>query len=297
MPGRGVGMRTAVITTVHGRGAHLQRQRDGLAAGSVRPDLHVVVAMDDPDMHSWLEGETLATAVVECAVGAGGLPLARARNLGAAAALADGAQLLIFLDVDCIPATTMVQRYRDVGKTPSHRDALLCGPVAYLPSPGPAGYPETGLDRLANPHPARPAPQADTVLSGSDHRLFWSLSFAVTAPTWGVIGGFCEDYCGYGGEDTDFAQTAAALDVPLRWIGGAEAFHQYHPVSDPPVEHVRDIVRNARIFQRRWGWLPMGGWLDQFESRGLITRDAAGRPSLTGDESCLVRSTAGTPAT
>ncbi len=296
MPGRGVGMRTAVITTVHGRGAHLQRQRAGLVAGSVRPDLQVVVAMDDPDVHSRLVDAALPTAVVECAVGMDGLPLAQARNAGATAALANGAHLLIFLDVDCIPATSMVQRYRDVGGTPSHRDALLCGPVAYLPPPGPAGYPATGLDRLADPHPARPAPQPDTVLAGSDHRLFWSLSFAVTAPTWHVIGGFCEEYCGYGGEDTDFAQTAATLDVPLRWVGGAEAFHQHHHVSDPPVEHVRDIVRNARIFRRRWGWLPMGGWLDQFEARGLITMDAAGYPQFTGEESCLVRSTMGTPA-
>ncbi|MGN7781277.1 glycosyltransferase family 2 protein [Mycolicibacterium sp. 22603] len=278
-------MRTAVVTTVHGRGVHLQRQRAGLAAGSARPDLHVVVAMDDPDVHTRLAGAAVPTAVIECAIGAGGLPLARARNIGAAAALADGAQLLIFLDVDCIPAATMVQRYRDVGGTPSHRGALLCGPVAYLPPPGPAGYPATGLDRLSDPHPARPAPRAGAVLPGSDHRLFWSLSFAVTAPTWLVIGGFCEDYSGYGGEDTDFAQAAAARDVPLRWVGGAEAFHQYHLVSDPPVEHVRDIVRNARIFQRRWGWLPMQGWLEKFEARGLITRDADGHPQLSGDES------------
>ena len=32
-----------------------------------------------------------------------GLPLAAARNVGAAAALTLGAELMIFLDVDCLP--------------------------------------------------------------------------------------------------------------------------------------------------------------------------------------------------
>jgi hypothetical protein len=40
----------------------------------------------------------------------------------------------------------------------------------------------------------------------------------------------------------------------MRWIGGAHAFHQFHPVSDPPVQHLYDIVRNAEIFHQRWGW-------------------------------------------
>jgi hypothetical protein len=61
----------------------------------------------------------------------------------------------------------------------------------------------------------------------------------------------------------------------MRWVGGADAFHQYHPVSDPPIEHLDDIVRNAAIFHQRWGWWPMQGWLREFEARGLIRRDAS----------------------
>ena len=48
-------------------------------------------------------------------------------------------------------------------------------------------------------------------------------------------------------------------------------------MSRPPVEHVDDIVRNAEIFRRRWGATPMLGWLEAFEERGLVERDAAGR--------------------
>jgi GT2 family glycosyltransferase len=95
----------------------------------------------------------------------------------------------------------------------------------------------------------------------------------VSADTWSRLGGFCEQYAGYGGEDTDFAWVAASLGVPLIWVGGAHAYHQHHPVSDPPVEHLEEIVVNARTFRRRWGRWPMAGWLDAFEERGLLIRD------------------------
>lgn len=87
---------------------------------------------------------------------------------------------------------------------------------------------------MINPHPARPAPPDGDVVSSADYELFWSLSFALTAATWRRIGGFYDRYRGYGAEDTGFAQTARAARVPMRWVGGAHAFHQFHSVSDPP---------------------------------------------------------------
>lgn len=41
--------------------------------------------------------------------------------------------------------------------------------------------------------------------------------------------------------------------MKLTWVGGADAYHQFHPVSDPPVEHPDDILINAGVFHRRWG--------------------------------------------
>ena len=60
-------------------------------------------------------------------------------------------------------------------------------------------------------------------------------------------------------------------------MGAARAFHQWHPVSRPPVEHVDDILRNAGIYRSRWGTTPMLGWLEAFEERGLVRRDDDGR--------------------
>jgi hypothetical protein len=154
---------SAVITLVAGRHAHLALHRRGLLASSVRPDLHVLVAMNDPAARGVLDGGTPGPDVVE----------------------------------------------------------LRCR--------------------------ARP----------------------VVARARGV----CEQYYGYGGEDTDFGQLAARRGVVLTWIGRAWAYHQYHPSPDPPVQHLHDIIRNAGIFHRRWGWGPMGGWLHEFERRGLTAFD------------------------
>ncbi|KGI70597.1 glycosyltransferase family 2 protein [Mycolicibacterium rufum] len=260
--------RTAVITVVQGRHDHFVRQQVGFSTCQPPPDQRCVVAMDDPVI------PTLAAPgvhVVECRSLAAGLPLARARNQGAAEAIRRGADLLIFLDVDCIPGPALIDRYLD-----AHRrvdgDALLCGPVTYLP-PAADGYPPEDLDALTDPHPARPAPPPGVLQAESNHDLFWSLSFAVSVATWRRLGGFCEDYAGYGGEDTDLGAVAAARGIPLYWVGGAHAYHQHHAVSDPPVEHLDAIVANARVFRRRWGRWPMTGWLDAFEDEGLITRD------------------------
>lgn len=273
-------MRTAVVTAVRGRTSHLRNQLEGLARSTVSVDRHVLVAIDDDDVARTVPPGDSRTQVISYHPTGQRIPMAAARNLGAHAAVDDGAELLIFLDVDCIPAPGMAGGYRRAAEDPQHRGALLCGPVTYLPAAGPGGYDLLRLNAQTAPHPARPAPGAGEVLVSTEYELFWSLSFAVTTPVWRRIGGFCTQYTGYGGEDTDFAQKAAAQGITMRWVGGAHAFHQHHPISDPPVEHVHDIVANAVIFHGRWGWWPMQGWLDAFADHGLIRFDPDGRPRV-----------------
>ena len=268
-------MRTAVITPVSGRHGHLDMQRRGLGRSAVPAHSHVVVCMADRDAADVAAARPGPPVVpVHVDVPDGRLPLARARNAGAATAIRSGAELLVFLDVDCIPGHELIGRYVDCARQdPGPR--LFCGPVTYLPPPPPAGYDLERLARLTDPHPARPSPAGGETLPDGDPRLFWSLSFAVRPDVWQRIGGFCEEYVGYGAEDTDFGQRAAAAGVRLDWIGGADAYHQFHPTSDPPVQHVDDVIANARIFFRRWGWWPMTGWLTAFERLGLARYDAA----------------------
>lgn len=260
----------AVVTVVSGRHAHLRAQRVSLAAGRRRPDLHVVVAIEDPEVAAVVrDGSGVRTTVVPLARAAGRLPLATARNAGVAAALAAGAQLLVLLDVDCLADEELLSVYERAAADPATAGDLLCGSVTYLPAG--AGCSPSELRSLRDPHPARPDPAPGTVLAG-DHALFWSLSFAVTDSAWRRVGGFCEKYLGYGGEDTDFAQLARAAGVGLTWVGGADAFHQHHPTASPPVQHLEDILRNGAIFAGRWGWWPMTGWLEEFDRLGLVRK-------------------------
>lgn len=265
-------MMLAVVTVVSGRHSHLRAQRTSLAGGRRRPDLHVVVAIDDEAVARVVQdGSALPTTVVGVDRSDGHLPLAAARNAGASVALAAGAELLVLLDVDCLADEGLLATYERVAQDPSAADSLLCGSVTYLPEG--AGASPAELRRRRAPHPARPDPEPGAVLAG-EYELFWSLSFAVTARTWQRIGGFCEEYLGYGAEDTDFAQVARDAGVRLNWVGGADAFHQYHPSVSPPVQHLADILRNGEIFARRWGWWPMTGWLQEFARLGLVVHSS-----------------------
>jgi len=273
-------MAEVVITLVHGRHEHLLRQWRMLR--TVAPEVpYVVIAMGDNAIAGLLRLDPHAH-VVEIPVTPDGLPLAAARNLGVRTArqLGGEPELLVILDVDCLPGPGLITRYAEAGRRAP--EDLLCGPVTYLPQ---GLLPETpeALAAATAPHPARPAPEAGDLERDGVHDLFWSLSFALTPATWDRIGGFCEEFTGYGGEDTDFAWRAKAAGVGLAWVGGAHAYHQWHPVSTPPIEHLDDIVRNAQIVHRRWGRWPMRGWLDAFEASGLITwrMDASGTPRPT----------------
>jgi N-acetylglucosaminyl-diphospho-decaprenol L-rhamnosyltransferase len=283
--------RTAVLTIVRGRHDHLRGQLLGLRRSTSAPRWHVVAAMGDPAVRGVVaehagDGST-ETVVVDVPVGDDGeLPLARARNAAAAAAIERGAELLVLLDVDCVPSPGLLAAYeraaREVagdGDADAPGPALLCGAVTYLPE-GVRVRTGADLDRLpalTRPHPARPAPAPGEVRRAEESQwwLFWSLSFATTARDWRRFGGFCEEYRGYGGEDTDVAASVRALGGSLSWVGGADAFHQHHPTQDPPVQHLDAILRNVEVFQRRWGWYPMGGWLERFRELGLVDYDAA----------------------
>lgn len=258
--------RLAVLTAARGRHDHLAAQRTTLALSGRTPDLRVVVAMGDDRI--------TGPDVVHLDVGPdGALPVGAARNLAATTAIEAGAETLVFLDVDCLVGPDTLAAYEvAVADRP---DMVWCGPVTYLRAED-RPYPLTALSTLDAPHPVRPAPEPGTREASDDWELFWSLSFAVSADAWERAGGFDEAYVGYGAEDTDLGQRFRAVGLGLGWVGDAPAYHQHHPVSDPPVEHVADILRNGRLFAERWGWWPMRGWLLALADLGLVEPDGDG---------------------
>lgn len=269
--------RTVVTLTSTPRLEHVRNQIAALRriaaheTAAVVSTLSVIVVWVGDDTPPQLD----ADHVLHVPPGPFGLRLAAARNAGANLAVESGADLVVFLDADCVPAADLLDRYADAAN--EYPDTVLCGPVTYL-EPGVDVADEETLAAATKPHAARPAPDAGVVqhATAEEYPLFWSLSFAMTAAAWTEAPSFDEDYQGYGGEDTDFAFALRESSTPMAWVGGAHAYHQYHPTSSPPWQHLDDILRNGARFARRWGRWPMEGWLTAFADAGAVRRDGTG---------------------
>ncbi|MEL6061912.1 MULTISPECIES: glycosyltransferase family 2 protein [unclassified Methylobacterium] len=252
----------SVLTLVRGRADRLRNLMRGLARQTL-PPRDLIIA--------WMQPETApdlpdpGCPVRHLHVPGEPMPLAAARNRAAEAASAD---LLVFLDVDCIPAPTLVAAYARAGATAR---GLLLGEVLYLPPEAVADDPDPAvLDRLGRPHPARPAPPETGLRPEPDAGQLWGLSFALPAASWHAAGGMDEAFVGYGGEETDLAARLAASGLPVFWVAGARAYHQHHPVHVPPLQHFAAILANAARFRARHGRWCMTYWLGQFRAAGLI---------------------------
>lgn len=260
--------KVSVITLARGRGDHLVNVVHGLNRQSMLPaELIIAVMQDEP-----YSLPNTPFPVRQIHVAGDDLPLAAARN--AAAAIATG-DILIFLDIDCIPSPSLIADY---AAHADRFDGLLMGEVLYLPHQATQGdWSCEGFEGIAEKHSDRRGPPAQGIEICADYRCFWSLNFAMQAQTFRRSGGFDERYVGYGGEDTDYGKTLSMAGIAIAWAKGARAYHQYHPHHMPPVHHVESVVRNAQLFEAKWGYRTMGHWLHAFRLMGLID-DAPGLP-------------------
>jgi GT2 family glycosyltransferase len=258
----------SVVTLAKGRAEHLVNVVRGLSRQTQLPAEMIVAVMQD-ELYSLPEAPF---PIRQMRVVAGALPLAAARNAAAQAAQGD---TLVFLDIDCIPTPDLVADY---ARFAEEFDGLLMGEVMYLPGGATAGdWSYDGFAAVAQRHSDRRGPPPQGLEICADYRCFWSLNFAMRRATFLAAGGFDERYVGYGGEDTDFGKTLDQAGIPIAWIKGGLAYHQYHPHHMPPVHHIDSVVRNAELFERKWGYRTMGHWLHAFRLMGLVD-DAPGRP-------------------
>jgi len=260
-------MNISVLTLVKNRPGHLAQTIEGLRRSEVAPmELIIVDMASDPPVAAMETPFPIKIVRLETP----GLPLAAARN--AAARTARG-ELLLFLDVDCIPMRGLIEA---ISRACVGRDALICAPVRYLgPEDARGDWEETDLFSRSSGHPVRDFP-ATGLREEDNPGLFWSLVFAIRRDTFFKLGGFDEAFTGYGAEDTDFGFRAKTARLPLLFMGGPGVFHQFHDTFDPPFQHFRDILRNAGIFHQKWEQWPMPGWLAAFERAGLIAWSESG---------------------
>lgn len=259
--------RISALTIAAGRAEHLRHVVAGFQAQSVPPDELIIGVMQEAPYDDLPATDF---PVRQIFVTGPELPLAAARNAVAGAASGD---LLVFVDVDCIPHPDLVSDYLSHSR---QQPGLLMGEVGYLPGRATAGGLDYDLfERLSVRHSDRQGPPAGGRARCEDYRCFWSLNFAIDRASWMASGGFDDRFVGYGGEDTDFGRTLEDLGIPIFWIRGAKVYHQYHPHCMPPIHQVRSVVRNAELFASKWGHRTMEHWLYAFRLMGLIenTRD------------------------
>ena len=260
-------MTLSVCTLAHGRDAHLSNLVRGLSESTLQPDELVIAVMQD----TRYDLPETAFPIHQILLGKEGICLAAARNTAARAA---SGELLVFLDVDCIPAPGLLGDYAAVA---ARHEGAFMGEVGYLPQGATAqGIDYDLFERVAVKHSERAGPPLKEVGKCGDYRCFWSLNFALNARTFEAVGGFDEAYVGYGGEDTDFGRALFEQGVPLWWVRGAKAYHQHHPHHMPPVHHLDSVLANAKVFADKWGEPTMQHWLRAFRLMGLVRPNASG---------------------
>lgn len=244
----------SVLTIVKNRSEALNNLIRGLCESALFPDELIIVFMNESV--SPVPTTPFPTHCVSFHTSES-LPLAKARNYAASIAKYD---LLIFLDVDCIPSSLLCSIYTDC----TDRNSILSGQIRYLQKAADLSNLDEGcLHQQSDPDPIR----AD--IKQLPYELFWSLNFACSRNVFLEIGGFDERFTGYGAEDTDFSFRARQKGIPICTVS-ATAYHQHHPSYSPPVNHFSDIVENARVFHEVWDRWPMEGWLREFQEMGLL---------------------------
>lgn len=257
-------MKLSILTLIKDRPGHLAQLVEGLRRSGAVPHEFIVVDMgSDPPVE--VGALPFPTRIIRR--DRGGLPLAAARNAAARAASGDA---LLFLDVDCIPMRGLARAMADAL---ARQDALICAQVRYLrPDEARNDWHEAELLSRSTGRPERRFP-ACGLLEVENAALFWSLVFGIRRERFFALGGFDEAFTGYGAEDTDFGFRARAAGLPLLFMGGPGAFHQYHDSFELPLQHLGDIVRNAQTFRERWNRWPMEGWLAAFREMGVVRWD------------------------
>lgn len=253
----------SVLTLNKDRASHLNALIEGLNRSKQKPRELIIIEMSN-DLSSLPE---TPFPIKRFHVPSEELPLAKARNMAAEHA---ESKTLLFLDVDCIPASNFVQIMTHA--IAQYQQIISCE-VLYLPTRLPNTYKniidDNQLCQLGKKHEVRTFPESG-YRKEPNPGLFWSLAFGLSASKFNEIGGFCEEYIGYGAEDTDFGFRAHKLGIEHWLTSETRAYHQYHPSYEPPYQHFFDIIKNASLFYSKWHKWAMAGWLAAFAKAGLI---------------------------
>ncbi|KUG57629.1 hypothetical protein AVL62_16015 [Serinicoccus chungangensis] len=182
--------RVAVVTVVRGEHRALLAQVDGLSTSTWPPDVHVTLAVADRELNRNklpIRSDRWETFIVP------GRDLRRAPRAAFRSsvmhacdvALNAGAEVVVFVDVRCLPGRRLLQTYAEHATNSTQTTPVLWSAAQTVQLDVPPGtvYPVSGgLGSLVTPTPvdARPSPTTGPSVP-------WAESFAVRAGDWAVV--------------------------------------------------------------------------------------------------------------
>ena len=190
------------------------------------------------------------------------LSIAAAKNLGARNAWEED---LIFLNVDCIPNPSFIEKMEEHLLCAS---GLIAGEPRQLKAPIEELNNEKSLFENSFYHDNRPELTKE-LTSCSDPGMFWSPGFGIKKKLFFDLGGFDENYLGVGPEDTDFAFSVREKKIDF-YLAKNVVYH--HPPEKANISRndFDSIIRNSNYFYKKWGEWPMKTELKIFAEKDLI---------------------------
>ena len=266
-------MTTVVTIATEGRIENLRNLRDSLRIHAPETELLIVTVGKDPFV-PW-EGARCVHNFQD-----GPFNAAKARNIGLHLA-SQTDDTIIGLDADCIVGKNTIALYEDALRR--QPEAVTIGPINWLNlrAQDIVGHIED-IDILRRKVERTRRFPADGEMQKTELREYWlffSGSYAMRSSTWrkcvNLFGGFCEEYEGWGLEDTDFGLSLHRHEIETFQIGGAVAYHQKHDAQWPPIDSVDYVAKNANLFLERNGF-PHNDMLGPLDDLGMIEIDETG---------------------
>ncbi len=252
---------SSLITVTTNKNDSLHIFLDAIASGTSMPREVIVI-----DLSGSAETDKAYNFMVKIQQNKGlndASPISTAQNLGARKAWDDN---LIFLDVNCIPSTTFIEKMEEHLLCAT---GLIMGEPRELKLSASARTGESDLFANSRYNPLRPELKKELTLC-FDPNLFWGQGFGISKKEFIEMGGFDENYKN--------GITFSYLDFMYKLFQQKKDFYLskntfYHSIVEQlstGEPDLHSIVYHSNYFFNKWSGWPMKKKLAKFVKQGLI---------------------------